>query len=224
MVTAEFCLSVGCSNLLSGKILLKNTNPNKNIKPIEINPKLIDKDHKKHGVSEITIDTGAGRTLIPEELANSLGIPKPDKQDDSYYIFCGVGSIGTEYISSEYIEIILVDDKNNPVKNTITPACLAKCAPVVTSEKNYLLSLQDTPPFFTESIIPWISPVSNQINNYRVMIDSPNGNCIHPKINPPRRLKLSVHVGEDIDYILLGRDWQEAFEMTFLKDILIITQ
>ena len=34
---------------------------------------------------------------------------------------------------------------------------------------------------------------------------------------PPqdRRLKLEVDVGREMDYILIGRDWQEEFNLTF---------
>jgi len=44
-----------------------------------------------------------------------------------------------------------------------------------------------------------------------VKVSSPNRKF------PPqdRRLKLEVDVGKEMDYILIGRDWQEGFSLTF---------
>jgi hypothetical protein len=41
-----------------------------------------------------------------------------------------------------------------------------------------------------------------------------------PPLN--RRLKLEVDVGREMDYILIGRDWQEEFELTFEAERIII--
>jgi len=38
-----------------------------------------------------------------------------------------------------------------------------------------------------------------------------------------RRLKLEVDVGTEMDYILIGRDWQEGFRCTFEAQKIILT-
>ena len=38
-----------------------------------------------------------------------------------------------------------------------------------------------------------------------------------------RRLKLEVDVGREIDYILIGRDWQEGFRCIFEARKIILT-
>ena len=58
-----------------------------------VNPRAINKQNKLFGVSEITVDSGAGTTIIPKELADALQIPKPLNSDDCYMLFCGVGGM-----------------------------------------------------------------------------------------------------------------------------------
>jgi len=47
----------------------------------------------------------------------------------------------------------------------------------------------------------------------------------HQKFSPQnRRLKLEVDVGKEMDYILIGRDWQEGFRLIFDAERMIIKE
>jgi hypothetical protein len=71
---------------------------------------------------------------------------------------------------------------------------------------------------YTEEIIRFISPPFQYSDDYTVEIRSPT-----EKFPPQdRRLKLDVDVGSEMDYILIGRDWQEQFELTFTAKTIII--
>jgi hypothetical protein len=47
-----------------------------------------------YGIKSITMDTGAGYTILPEGFAKHLDILKPTGDKTEYYIFSGVGGEG----------------------------------------------------------------------------------------------------------------------------------
>jgi hypothetical protein len=53
-----------------------------------------------------------------------------------------------------------------------------------------------------------------------IRVFSPN-----QKFSPQnRRLSLEVDVGKEMDYILIGRDWQEGFQLLFEMEKIIIKE
>jgi len=70
----------------------------------------------------------------------------------------------------------------------------------------------------TEEIIPFISPPFRYRSRYMVEIRSPREKF------QSKRLKLEVNVGEEMDYILIGRDWQEGFDILFKAEEMVITE
>jgi len=102
-------------------------------------------------------------------------------------------------------------------ENEPSPFFMKKCAPSITCEKEALSRYQPG----TEEIVIFVSPLSQYRNdNFTVELNSPD-----KKFSPEnRRLQLEVDVGENMDYILIGRDWQEGFELTFKAFEIIIQE
>jgi len=127
-----------------------------------------------------------------------------------------VGGMSVCFFSYEPLLVGIEDENGNKVSRTITPFFLTNYAPSVTSEGN-LLSQEEHQPH-TEQVIDFISPPFQYCDDYTVKVSSPD-----QKFPPQdRRLKLEVDVGKEMDYILIGRDWQEEFKLTFEAERMII--
>ena len=169
-----------------------------------------------YGIKSITMDSGAGYTILPESLALPLDISRPNSKENKYYIFSGVGGMSVCFFSYEPLLVGIEDENGNKVERTITPFFLTNYAPSVTSE-GQLLAQEEYQPH-TEQVIDFISPPFQYCDDYTVKVSSPLRKF------PPqdRRLKLEVDVGKEMDYILIGRDWQEEFKLTFEAERMII--
>jgi len=169
-----------------------------------------------YGIKSITMDSGAGYTILPESLALPLDIYRPNEKENKYYIFSGVGGMSVCFFSHEPLLVGIEDENGNKVERTITPFFLTNYAPSVTSEGNLLAQGEHQP--HTEQVIDFISPPFQYCDDYSVKVSSPL-----KKFSPQdRRLKLEVDVGKEMDYILIGRDWQEEFKLTFEAQRMII--
>ena len=107
------------------------------------------------------------------------------------------------------------DEDGNKMERAIPPFFLTNYAPSITSEGS-LLAQEEQP--HTEQVVDFISPPFQHSDDYTVKVSSPNRKF------PPlsRRLKLEVDVGKEMDYILIGRDWQEEFKLTCQEPRLIL--
>ena len=63
-----------------------------------------------HGISSITMDTGAGCTIIPEKFAQIIDIERPKGKTKRYQIFSGVGGTSVCFLSSDLIMIGIEDE------------------------------------------------------------------------------------------------------------------
>jgi len=169
-----------------------------------------------HGIKSITMDTGAGYTILPEGFAQLVDILKPTGDKAEYYIFSGVGGTSVCFLSLDFLIIGIEDENGNKVKEAITPFFLTSYAPSITCEGQFLASEEYQP--YTEQIIDFISPPFQHCDDYTVKVFSPD-----QQFSPQnRRLKLEVDVGKEMDYILIGRDWQEGFKLIFDAERMII--
>lgn len=50
-----------------------------------------DLQRDSYGIRSITMDPGAGGTILPERFIKKLDLQKPSKNDKEYYVFSGVG-------------------------------------------------------------------------------------------------------------------------------------
>jgi len=169
-----------------------------------------------YGIKSITMDSGAGYTILPEGFATLLDISRPEDFRASYYIFSGVGGTSVCFLSPDPLYLGIEYMPGNKVVKEITPFFLTNYAPSVTSEGNLLAQEEHQPA--TSQVIDFISPPFQYCDDYTVKVSSPL------KKFPPqdRRLKLEVDVGKGMDYILIGRDWQEEFKLTFEAQRMII--
>jgi len=169
-----------------------------------------------YGIKSITMDPGAGYTILPENFATLLDISKPKGFKAEYYIFSGVGGTSVCFLSPHPLLIGIEDENDNKVEKMITPFFLTKYAPSITSEGKLLAREEHQP--HTDQVIDFISPPFKYCDDYTVKVSSPNQKF--PSLS--RRLSLEVDVGKEMDYILIGRDWQKEFELTFEAQRIII--
>jgi hypothetical protein len=169
-----------------------------------------------YGLRSITMDTGAAVTILPEYLAQKLDIRKPKNNHQMYYIFGGVGGMSVCYHSPDAV-IVRIGNRMEQLEKSILPFFLTCYAPSITSEGRLLVREEYQP--HNSEILRFISPPFQHYDDYTVEVCSPN------EIFSPenRRLKLEVDVGREIDYILIGRDWQAGFKCTFEAQKIILT-
>jgi len=168
-----------------------------------------------YGIRSITMDPGAGGTILPERFAKELDLARPSREDKEYYVFTGVGGSSICFFSLEPIIIGVEDDKERLVRK-IYPFFLVRYAPSITSEGRLLARSEHQP--HTEEVIPFISPPFRYRSRYTVEVHSSREKF------QDRRLQLEVDVGQEMDYILIGRDWQEGFDILFKAEEMIIKE
>lgn len=176
-----------------------------------------DLESEIYGIRSITMDPGASYTIFPAKFAKLLNIERPSEHEKAYYIFRGVGGTSICFYSPDLVNISIEDDRNRLERN-IFPFFLTNYAPSFTCEGRLLSAWQYQP--YTEKVLPFISPPLRYQSNYRVEVHSPKEKS--PFQN--RRLKLEVDTGEEMDYILIGRDWQRGFDCVFKTDKIMISK
>ena len=168
-----------------------------------------------YSVNSIVMDSGASSTLFPPNFAERLDVNAPTENEERYYIFSGVGGGCIAFVSFDLIMIGIQDDRNK-VENVVHPFFLAKSAPSITCEGK-LLSLKELQPY-TGKAVDFICPPLKYLDDYMVEVHSPEEDFLPLE----RRLKLEVNTGLDMDYILIGRDWQRWFDILFKPTEMII--
>ncbi|MFQ6043813.1 MAG: hypothetical protein ACE5PV_23410 [Candidatus Poribacteria bacterium] len=168
---------------------------------------------KAYGVSDIVIDSGASSTIFPRGFAERIDVRKPTESEERYYIFSGVGGTCIGYISLDLI-LIGIQDGKGTVEGAIHPFFLTQFAPSITSEGKALSLAQP----YRKGEADFLCPNLKYSDDYTIEVCSPYEEF------PPlkRRLKLEVDTGQEMDYILIGRDWQEEFDVTFKSEKIII--
>jgi len=194
-------------NICSGIISFKNIRTDAEVR-IQI-----PKELKAYDVSNIVIDSGASSTIFPDRFAEKIDVRKPMENEERYYIFSGVGGTCVGYISLDLI-LIRIQDSKGEVEGAIHPFFLTQFAPSITNEGK-LLSLAQP---YRKKETDFLCPLLEYRDDYAVGVYSPDEEF------PPlrRRLKLEVDTGQEMDYILIGRDWQEEFEVIFKSEKIII--
>lgn len=168
-----------------------------------------------YGIRSVTMDPGAGGTILPERFIEELDLTRPSREDKEYYIFTGVGGSSICFFSLEPI-IIGVEDNKERLARKIYPFFLVRYAPSITSEGRLLSSPEFQP--HTEGVIPFISPPFRYRSHYTVEVRSPREKF------QDRRLQMEVDIGQEMDYILIGRDWQKNFDLLFKAEEMIIRE
>jgi hypothetical protein len=198
-------------NLSSGRLFFENLATGTRI---EFNiPK--DLETNAYGIREITLDPGASSTVLPLEFAKKLDIPEPREDEAVYRVLFGVGGTSVGLKSQVPIKVGVEDGKQS-LEGIIWPLCLIKHAPSITCEGRLLSEPRYQP--HTQGVIPFISPPFQYRDDYTAEVRSPDGEFPKEK----RRLKLEVNTGQDMDYILIGRDWQRWFDLLFKEEEIII--
>ena len=169
-----------------------------------------------YSIKSIVMDSGASYTTLPESFAKLLDVSRPTGDKAEYYIFSGVGGMSVSFLSPDILLVGIEDEDGNHVERMITPFFLTSYAPSITCEGQLLASEEYQP--HTEQIIDLVSPPFQYCDDYTVKVSSPR-----QKFSPQnRRLKLEVDVGKEMDYILIGRDWQGGFKLLFDAERMII--
>ena len=198
-------------SISSGRIFFENTVTGAKVH-IRI-PRDVEKN--TYGIRDITMDPGASSTILPENFAKKIDIQRPPKGAEEYWIFSGVGGSSVGFRSRVPIRIG-IEDNNDKLEVLIFPFCLIRYAPSITSEGKELSQLEYQP--HTEDVLRFVSPPFQYQGDYIVEISSPDEEFSLWN----RRLKLEVDIGMDMDYILIGRDWQKSFQLIFEAQRIII--
>ena len=90
-----------------------------------------------------------------------------------------------------------------------------KSAPSITSEGKLLSQYQP----HTGKTSDFLCPPFEYQDDYTVEVCSPDEKF--PTLR--RRLRLEVDVGSEMDYILIGRDWQRWFDILFKAEEMTIS-
>jgi predicted aspartyl protease len=200
-------------NISSGIVSFENTRTG-----AKVSIRAADLKNGVYGIKSIVMDTGASYTILPESFAKLLDVSRPTGDKADYYIFSGVGGMSVSFLSLDLLLVGIEDEEGNQVGRKIMPFFLTNYAPSITSEGQLLASEEYQP--HTEQIIDFISPPFQYCDDYTVKVFSPN-----QKFSPQnRRLSLEVDVGKEMNYILIGRDWQEGFKLFFDAERMIIKE
>lgn len=204
----------GYPNISSGTICFENVRSGKAIAikaPGDLKA-------NSYGVKSIVMDSGAGYTVFPVGFADKVDVEPPSKGREDYYIFSGVGGTSVGFVSTDRI-LVRIEGNRGRVERTIYPFFLMKYAPSITSEGRLLTRPAYQP--HTEEILPFVSPPFRYgMDTYVVEVCSPD-----KEFGPEgRRLELEVNTGEEMDYILIGRDWQKGFQLTFRAEEMLINE
>lgn len=199
-------------SLSSGCVFFENVVTGARI-PIRI-PK--DLEENTYGIRDITMDPGASFTIFPEDFARELAIKRPPGDAEEYWIFSGVGGTSLGFRSRVPIRVGVEDGKGK-LSALVFPFCLVRYAPSITGEGQLLSRLEYQP--YSEEVTRFISPPFRHQDDYTVEVISPDEKF------PPwdRRLRLEVDIGGEMDYILIGRDWQKGFRLVFEAEEMIIS-
>ena len=200
-------------NISSGIVSFENANTG-----TKISIRAADLAGGAHSIKSIVMDTGASYTTLPESFAKLVDISRPiGDRAKTYYIFSCVGGMSVCFFSPDPLVVGIEDESGNKVEKEIVPFFLTNYAPSITSEGQLLAGEEYQP--HTEQVIDFISPPFQYCDDYTVKVFSPN-----QQFSPQnRRLKLEVDVGKEMDYILIGRDWQKEFQLLFEAERMIIT-
>jgi len=174
-----------------------------------------DLEGNTYGIRDITMDPGASSTILPEDFARRIGIRKPPEDAEEYWIFSGVGGASVGFRSRVPIRIG-VEDGHDRSEALVFPFCLVQYAPSITSEGRRLSQLEHQP--YAEDVVQFISPPFRHRDDYTVEVSAPG-----EEFSPwNRRLKLEVDIGREMDYVLIGRDWQKNFSILFRAEEMVI--
>jgi hypothetical protein len=200
-------------NLTSGKIIFENVQDSNKKISADLSQIL---NEQIAGVSEITLDTGASLTMLPQHLAEVLGIPEPSKNELSCSLSMGVGSLILVYRSPTPIKLTLENEES--ISNIIRP-CFDVCISLnIVAGRDLLMELGH----HCIKVRRWLSPGYSPKDDFTIEIMSPEDDFIHPALPIPRRLPLNVNDKQTLDYILIGRDWQNPFNITFYDNKILI--
>jgi hypothetical protein len=123
------------------------------------------------------------------------------------------GSLRSKLLNE--VNIVGVENDESRLERPIYPFFLTKFAPSITSEGK-LLSQEEYHPH-TKKAVDFIC-LPFEYHDYTLQVRSPNEEFVPLK----RRLKLEVNVGLEMDYILIGRDWQKEFDILFKAEEITI--
>lgn len=203
----------------SGSISLTNTIKNKNV-TFNLPEDLI---NGKYNTRIIIMDTGAVNTILPKQVGERLGIKE---RMHGYRIGRGIGGSSLSYKSPYSIDISLTDDDEKTIVQGINPYILEEYTPSVSCEARRLEKFQrdlrregeDLSRQQAKFLCPWESDKTP----YDVRFHTPTQKFPSSKID--RRLKLDINRGEDMNVILIGRDWQKEVDVSFTEKTLTITR
>lgn len=203
--------------LASGNIQLTNLKNDKSVK-INLSDGL---PNEECGIDMVIMDTGATDTTIPKFLADKLGIPTPMR---GYSICIGVGGCALLCLSRHLIDISIQDDSGDIVNYETMPYIQIQTAPSVACEPNEIYGLQAKFEREDKSLYRkyarFVIPNINRKDKFSAIFESSKENFT--PLN--RRLELVIDQGKNPPWILIGRDWQEAFNLNFGESSLTITQ
>ncbi|MHA1450577.1 MAG: hypothetical protein ACTSP4_14300 [Candidatus Hodarchaeales archaeon] len=181
---------------------------------------LVKRQHiKSHNypIQSVIMDTGSDQTILPILLKKKLSL----QLNTEYRIVKGATGIGFLQDADSPVRIEITDINGNTVENTIVPAFITKIIPkvqidqdgVMDSEKNVYDSVE-------------LAELGIQFEKH----DNYSGKVSSQAFSKTFKQRLMIRKYSDFDIglsreseMLIGRDWQENFALTFQKKLVKIT-
>lgn len=169
----------------------------------------------------VIMDTGAGITLLPASLIGKLKIQEPDPDTHHWPIMQGVGGITYGFIPDAPIQIELGSEGQMKYWTSLYPCVYQGAAPAFHACGEILDKFRQDSSCFPKWISAYVD-VPFRLHKYKfsALVSAPSETC--EVLDRRAHLQINEDHG-DIDYILLGRDWQKRFNLCFGEKTLIIT-
>jgi hypothetical protein len=162
---------------------------------------------REHGIDHIIMDTGCGSTLLPYQFAESIGITEPIDEQDSYSVNLGVGGVNACFTPSTPISLTIRDNRSGESKcaSILPSVCLGWATSF--SAINHIKD----PRHLKRDTIDFVKlPYTIRDDGFSAEIRVPDRVCSilnrRPRLNPN---------DSPLKWILIGRDWQKRFSLTF---------
>lgn len=169
-------------------------------------------------VRKIILDSGASNTFLPLNLVKKLSL----ELDPEYNLVLGAIGIGFYQLSLLPVSIELVDDKNNRVRASVLPSFITKIIPRAQIDQTIILESEKK--VFVEDDLAEFDLNFNKDNRYVAKISSLKYSKTFKQRFPLCKYAYEKWGLTNKNEILLGRDWQHNFRITFQEKSVIVKQ
>ncbi|MFQ5979942.1 MAG: hypothetical protein ACE5OZ_17565 [Candidatus Heimdallarchaeota archaeon] len=159
----------------------------------------------KYAIKDIVLDTGADVTVVPLYLAKKLSL----ELGEEYNLVYGAFAIGFCKQSRDLLKIEIRQQSHSKISNSVLPTVIVQPLPSVHTEYNHLVGQNE----IDESDFEELKLDVNMVDLYSAHVESQRF-CKFLS----RRLKLAKEHPDLDSSVLLGRDWQQKYLLSFYEN------